>query len=106
MSRKNLKSYKNKDDIKNLTNRERAIARLQSIIFHLNNNQVRYGFSYLGYEFNFMKYDFNKKEWVVLESHNFTQMQYNESYNIVRKINKKLAKELGIDEEELDENEY
>lgn len=95
MSRKQLKNYKSKDDVKNLTNRERAISKLLSLIFHLNNNGSRYGFSYMGYMFTLSKYNFSTKQWEELENHNFTQMDYNESYQIIRKINKRLYSELS-----------
>ena len=94
MGRKQLKNYKNKDDAKNLANRERAIYKLLRLIFHLNNNGSRYGFSYIGYMFLLSKYNLPTKQWEELENHNFTQMDYNESYLIVREVNKRLYSEL------------
>lgn len=110
MSRKQLKNYKSKDDVKNLTNRERAISKLLSLIFHLNNNGSRYGFSYMGYMFTLSKYNFSTKQWDELECHNFTQIDYNDSYQVIRKINKRLYSELsslalGIDCDWEDDNE-
>jgi hypothetical protein len=94
MGRKTLKNQQNKEDVKNLTHRERCLARLVSLIFALNNNGSRYGFSYLGYEFVFSKYNFSAKSWDIIESHNFTKMSYDRSYKTVHEINKKLRKEL------------
>ncbi|MGL5963608.1 MAG: hypothetical protein ACRCZ2_04335 [Fusobacteriaceae bacterium] len=94
MSRKKLRNYDDKEDIKNLTIRERALSKLFGLIFHLNNNQIRYCMEYRGYEFILSKYNFSKKEYEIVECHNFTQMEYNESYRIIRTINKRLYDEL------------
>ncbi|MGL4998703.1 MAG: hypothetical protein ACRC5T_07010 [Cetobacterium sp.] len=85
---------KRDEDIKNSTIRERALSKLFSLIFHLNNNQIRYCMEYRGYEFVLSKYNFSKKEYEVIECHNFTTMEYNKSYQLIRRINKSLRDEL------------
>ncbi len=110
MSRKKLKNYDDKEDVKNLSQRERALSKMFGLIFHLNNNQIRYSMEYKGYEFILKKYDFAKKEWNEVSRKNFTQISYADSYRYVRDINAKLYNELcefalGIECEWEDEDE-
>lgn len=114
MSRKKLKNYDDKEDVKNLSQRERALSKMFGLIFHLNNNQIRYSMEYKGYEFILKKYDFAKKEWNEVSRKNFTQISYADSYadsyRYIRDINAKLYNELcefalGIECEWEDEDE-
>ena len=94
MSRNRGKQLKDKEDIKNLTKRERLLSKCFSLIFHLNNNQQRYSIEYRGYMLILSKLNFDKREWEVLEEHNFTQMEYSKSAQVIHDINKHLYKEL------------
>ncbi|MGL5962664.1 MAG: hypothetical protein ACRCZ0_12050 [Cetobacterium sp.] len=105
MGKRDMEKLSDRDNTSNLTKRERCIARAISLIFHLNNNKERWGIAYLGYLLVLSRYNFSKKEWEVVEEHNFTTMGYAKSYQVVHNINTMLKvrlRDIGVHDIELE----
>ena len=76
------------------TRQGKIVSQIISSIFYLNNQQVRYKFSYEGYLMKLEKYSFDMKEYTEVMEVNVTKHKY--SY-----VNKILDLMLGILEKEM-----